>query len=245
MTSADNPALRETTHRWLGLDVEHDTCCECGWSCQNGDGNPHACARDHAAHVAAFRETRQKAIDPRRWALREELMDTLGKIDARYMRGPNGKEIGGAHFVTRDSVALMIDRIVLVPETRPEAQPPSQRERKEANGEDARTTRFIAQASAAEQPTPQDEDDIFACRVCDDPNGDGERTVLHTECLDALKSRIAEARNEALEEAAKIIDETMKNLHIEMQKEPVYVQWARNGGAGTAIRALKSGAGRS
>ena len=53
----DNPALRETTHRWLGLDVEHDTCCECGWSCQNGDGNPHACARDHAAHVAALRET--------------------------------------------------------------------------------------------------------------------------------------------------------------------------------------------
>jgi len=156
MTSADNPALRETTHRWLGSDVEHDTCCECGWSCQNGDGNLHACARDHVAHVAALRETRQK-----------------------------------------------------------------------------------------EQPTPQDEDDIFACRVCDDPNGDGERTVLHTECLDALKSRIAEARNEALEEAAKIIDETMKNLHIEMQKEPVYVQWARNGGAGTAIRALKSGAGRS
>ena len=59
---SDNPALRETTHRWLGLDVEHDTCCECGWSCQNGDGNPHACARDHAAHVAALRETRPAQV---------------------------------------------------------------------------------------------------------------------------------------------------------------------------------------
>ena len=126
--TADNPALRETTHEWQPATAT----CSCGkW---RADATSHRKYKNqHEDHVAALRETRPAPEDTVK-NKREKSKQTSPELDRAFKvllpetrPAPRTTTFGemAQNLVDLGNIGKAIAG---EPETRPEAQPPSERQ---------------------------------------------------------------------------------------------------------------------